>query len=299
MKKINYSLTEEQKQQIIADFTNKLNTGLEVPSIKYNLDLDYETELKTEPKAELFITATAYAKMMMYVRDTDTEIAWHGTAYRTTTTPGYYIKNVFLYPQIVRSVTVDTDQEKYNEWKTSLDDETFNHLNFQGHSHVNMGVTPSGVDTAYYDTILKIYKQEQPDSFYIFTVMNKRGEMYLIIYDLAKNLVYNKQDINLHIIDEDNEDILAEIKEQKQTYCESPKITTPTYVGRYKTQTTFNQEFFDPCDPANYYEEKDYDKLLKQYADAPTETDEMFDDLDKKYKNLHLSACGKRRKKKK
>ena len=192
MKRINYNLSEEQKQTIINDFIEKLNnTPLDGPNIKYSVKLD--DGLENASKATLFIESTAYAKMMMYIRDTDTEIAWHGTAYRDDNgQPKYYIKDVFLYPQIVRSVTVDTDQEKYQNWLTELDDETFNNLRFQGHSHVNMGVTPSSVDEAYYDTILDVFKREDPNSFYIFTVMNKRGEMYLIIYDLANNIIYNK-----------------------------------------------------------------------------------------------------------
>lgn len=310
MKRITYSLTEEVKQQIIADFTNKLNTGLDNPAVNYSLKLNYPDDLKEEPKAKLYITTTAYARMMMYVRDTDTEIAWHGTAFRLgegTTQPltaNFLIREVFLYPQIIRATTVDTDQEKYNEWKTSLDDVTFNNLNFQGHSHVNMAVRPSNIDEAYYETILNIYKTERPDSFYIFTIMNKRGEMYLIIYDLAKNIVYNKEDIELYILDPNNTDVIAEIKEQKQQYCEAPtyntgRPTTPNYIPP-KTHTTFNQDFFDPDDTDEYIVDSYRDKLLNKYAqDCPTETDEIFDDLDKKYKNIHLASKKQHKKKKK
>ena len=304
MKRINYNLTEEQKQKIITDFANRLNSSLETPSVNYSVKLDYADDLKEEPKAQLYIKASAYAKMLLYVRDTDTEIAWHGTAYRlsentTQLTAEFIIKDVFLYPQIIRAATVDTDQEKYQNWKTALDDDTFNHLNFQGHSHVSMGVTPSGVDTAYYDTILSIYKQEQPNSFYIFTIMNKRGEMYLIIYDLAKNIVYNKADIDIHVIDDTATDILAQIEAQKKEYCEKP-VTVPIYARANTVKTTL----FDPDDPKEYYdmgEEERYDYMLRKFAEqeSPNETDELYKDMDKKYKNLHLSSSTKKHKKKK
>ena len=295
MKRISYNLSEEQKQTIINDFIEKLNnTPLDGPNIKYSVKLD--DGLENASKATLFIESTAYAKMMMYIRDTDTEIAWHGTAYRDDNgQPKYYIKDVFLYPQIVRSVTVDTDQEKYQNWLTELDDETFNNLRFQGHSHVNMGVTPSSVDEAYYDTILDVFKREDPNSFYIFTVMNKRGEMYLIIYDLANNIIYNKNDIDVMIID-GNKDLFTEITEQKTKFCETPKITAPTYVNTPK-------KLFDPKDPNEYImgEEERYDMLINKYShpdDYPSETDDLYNDLDKKYKNLHLSAHSKKHKKK-
>ena len=300
MKRINYHLTNEQKAALIADFTSKLDTeSLDSASFKYSAKFD--DGLQNEPKAKLFITAAAYLKMAMYVRDTDTEIAWHGTAYRTSAnttqlTAEFLIKDVFLYPQIVRAATVDTDQEKYNTWVTELDDEVFNNMRFQGHSHVNMGVTPSGVDTAYYDTILNTLKIEQPDSFYIFTIMNKRGEMYLVIYDLEKNIVYAKEDIEVFVFD-GNTDIFKQISDQKAHFCEKPIVTTPIYARA----NTVKPPVFDPDDPKNYYdmdEEERYDRLLNKYA-HPTETDDLFDDIDRKYKNLHLSANTKKHKKKK
>lgn len=304
MKRINYNLTNEQKAQIIADFADKLNTEtLDSASFKYTAKFD--DGLQNEPKAKLFITASAYLKMMVYVRDTDTEIAWHGTAVRTTAnttqlTAEFLIKDVFLYPQIVRAATVDTDQEKYNQWVTELDDETFNEMRFQGHSHVNMGTSPSGVDTAYYDSILNTLKVEQPDSFYIFTIMNKRGETYLIIYDLAKNIVYGKEDIEVHIF-QGNTDIMRQISEQKDRFCEKPTVTTPIYA---RANTSKPGVPFDPDDPKEYYEmgeEERFDYLLNKYAqkEHPSETDELFDDIDRKYKNLHLSAGTKKHKKKK
>lgn len=304
MKRINYNLTNEQKAQLIADFADKLNTEtLDSASFKYTAKFD--DGLQNEPKAKLFITASAYLKMMLYVRDTDTEIAWHGTAVRTTAnttllTAEFLIKDVFLYPQIVRAATVDTDQEKYNQWVTELDDETFNEMRFQGHSHVNMGTSPSGVDTTYYDSILDTLKIEQPDSFYIFTIMNKRGETYLIIYDLAKNIVYSKEDIEVHIF-QGNTDIMRQISEQKDHFCEKPTVTTPIYA---RANTSKPGVPFDPDDPKEYYEmgeEERYDYLLNKYAqkEHPSETDELFDDIDRKYKNLHLSAGTKKHKKKK
>ena len=305
MKRIIYNLTDEQKAQLIADFTEKLNTEtLDSASFRYSAKFD--DALENEPKAKLYINALAYAKMMIYIRDTSTEIAWHGTAIRLgegTTMPlsaQFYVQDVFLYPQIVRDITVDTDQEKYNAWVTKLDDDTFNNMRFQGHSHVNMGVTPSGIDTAYYDSILKTLQIEQPDGFYIFTVMNKSGDMYLIIYDLAKNIVYSKADIDVIITQDGSTDLMQTIKDQKTAFCETPKPTYPKTHTQYNTK----QVTFDPEDPANYYDfgkEEKLDYLLSKYAqkEAPSETDELFDDLDRKYKNMHLSANVKQHIKKK
>ena len=78
-------------------------------------------------------------------------------------------------------------------WLMSQPDEVFNKLRFHGHSHVNMGVSPSGVDTKYQDDILK-----NLNDFYIFGIFNKREDNYLIIYDITNNIVYEDKDIILH-----------------------------------------------------------------------------------------------------
>ena len=54
MKRIIYNLTDEQKAQLIADFTEKLNTEtLDSASFRYSAKFD--DALENEPKAKLYI----------------------------------------------------------------------------------------------------------------------------------------------------------------------------------------------------------------------------------------------------
>lgn len=134
---------------------------------------------KREPHVTLEITDEAFVKMISLVNNFDTEIAWHGCASRDLETMTYTIDDIIVYPQTVTSATVETDQAQYEQWLFSLPDEVFNSIRMQGHSHVYMGAYPSGVDTGYYEKIIKQVK----DDFYIFLILNKHYDKYLMIYD--------------------------------------------------------------------------------------------------------------------
>ena len=249
-------ITEQNKKALLEQFTLYLNNAkLSNNTVEFSTKLINNTTVNT-PKATVRLTAQAYAKILMYVRDTTTEIAWHGTVHKEDNI--YTITDVFLYPQKLSAATVTTDQEKYNKWIEELDDETYNHLRFQGHSHVNFGVSPSGTDLAFYDSILQVLSK---DDFYIFMIINKTGSMTFLIYDLAQNLIYETEDIEIHIGDtEENMAYLIDL--EKETYCEkpisvhctgtynynSPRYAQTPYTGRYNEQYTEVDEIFDSID---------------------------------------------------
>lgn len=266
MRKIN--LDETTKQELIAKFTQYVqNLKLTKDTIHYSADLKPDTAIDA-PKPTVFINAEAYLKMMLYVRDTDIEIAWHGTVERDIEHNWYHIKDVFLYPQIIRSTTVDTDQEKYNKWLEELDDETFNALRFQGHSHVNMGTSPSGTDIQMYDNFLQVLPR---NDYYMFMILNKRGEFNFYIYDLAKNIIYETEDIDVRIITSETVDLIRDIKDSKNELCERPTYSYGGYKGYGFTSI--------------YKDEEDY--LMNR--DMPYyDINNHLDDIDKKYKNVKL-----------
>jgi hypothetical protein len=78
----------------------------------------------------------------------------------------------------------------------SQSDEVFNNLRMQGHSHVNMSVTPSSTDLELYRDLLA---QLDDTMFYIFMIYNKRGECTVKVYDLAKNILFEKDDCTITI----------------------------------------------------------------------------------------------------
>jgi proteasome lid subunit RPN8/RPN11 len=212
--------------------------------------------------------------MMLYVRDTSTEIAWHGTVKRNKEENWYLIKDVFLYPQTLTATTVNTDQEKYQEWLQNIeDDDVFNNIRFQGHSHVNMGTSPSGTDINMYNSFLQVLPK---NDYYIFAIMNKTGSFTCFIYDLEKNLIYETQDINIKIVADKTCDLIKNINEEKDKYCSKFEYNT-----QYNTQAYLQTSSWP------------WEKSSCQ----TTYVDRLFDDLDSKYKNPSLIQPIKKNKK--
>lgn len=200
-------------RQIIPDATNiesiikKVRNLLSVPQAtdgKVNISFKLEDNLNDE--ATVIFSDKAYAKMIALVSMFDSEVAWHGTVERKDNNT-FLIKDIFVYPQQVTGVTVTTDQEEYSQWLYGLDDETFNSLKFQAHSHVNMGVSPSSTDISDQE---KIVKQLESDMFYIFMIINKKNDIYISIYDYLNNIHYGTDDVYIRT---ESDDIMSFIEE--------------------------------------------------------------------------------------
>lgn len=275
-------INDNLKQELIEKFTNYINTTkLSDSRVSFSTNLT-TTLAKTEERPTIFVEQTAYMKMMLYVRDTETEIAWHGTVTRDSEDNSYYIHDVFLYPQKLTAATVQTDQDKYNEWIMQLDDDTHNTMRFQGHSHVNFGVSPSGTDLQFYNDILQVLPK---NDYYIFTIINKKGDTSWFIYDLEKNTIYDTNDIDIQVYNNTDSDIIDNITKQKALYCEKP------YTVRSNTWDR----------PTFYDEENIYlmnrDVPPTSNKNAQVNVDDIYNDIDNKWKNAKLKAKGGKKKK--
>ena len=99
-----------------------------------------------------------------------------------------------------------------------MSDEVYNSLRFQGHSHVNMGVSPSNTDINHQEVIAKSLCD---DDFYIFLIVNKRLDTNFFVYDKKTATTYKDKDISYEILLEnsgDGESTLADfvIKARKR-----------------------------------------------------------------------------------
>lgn len=151
-------------------------------------------------EATVYFTGEAWAKMVMLVKEFDKEVAWHGVAHRVEdeAKDEYVITDIMVYPQEVTGATVEMDTEKYAMWlMENAEDERFNSIHMQGHSHVNMGTTPSSVDLNHQEEILNMLGDED---FYIFMIWNKSFNCTNKIYDLKKNVLFEDKDITVKII---------------------------------------------------------------------------------------------------
>lgn len=155
-------------------------------------------------KPTIYISNDAWLKMDALVQSSNKELAWQATVekrkYKNKENDDdffYYIDQVFVYPQKVTATFVDTDEVAYTEWSLGLKDETFNKLRFQGHSHVNMGTSPSGTDLNTYQNFLD---QLDKDDFYIFMILNKRREFTILLYDFAQDIIFETKDCYVDVL---------------------------------------------------------------------------------------------------
>lgn len=241
-------------------------------------------------KATLYFTEIAYLKMIALVRDFNSEIAWHGIAKRCEDEENaYIISDILVYPQEVTGATVTTDQQKYQTWLMNHEDEVFNNIRMQGHSHVNMGVTPSGVDTTLYE---KIREQLDDTMFYIFLIWNKKGDKTIKIYDNAKNILFETADVTVKIREDDTgmEKFLREAKEMVQ----EKKYTAPKVIsGSDSCYTRYHNDYYGDYYPSYT---TGYTNLPKSSVGKTTVSSKTEPKKEKKLSAIKPS--GKKKKKK-
>lgn len=189
-------LTPELKQQAVQEFAKTLSEmKMADGKLSYNKNFTY----KNEEKVKILFTPTAYAKMVSLLMAFELEVAWHGVGERMDEKT-FVISDILVYPQTVTGTYVDMDTGKYATWLQDNDeDDRFNHIIMQGHSHVKMSTSPSAVDKTHQEDILGCLSD---DMYYIFTIWNKRLEHTTKIYDLQNNTMYEDNEIEYGIMDE-------------------------------------------------------------------------------------------------
>lgn len=202
-------IDDKTRKNLIDEFNKALMSGDLIDS---NGKITFSKVFKSDDKAKVWYTTIAWSKMVLILKHFNKEVAWHGVVERTDKPNEFIITDIMVYPQEVTGSTVNTDQSKYQMWLMDDDkDEIFNKIRMQGHSHVNMGTSPSSVDTTQQSQILELLKT-QTDSFYIFQIWNKKLECWSKIYDLKNNIMYETSDVEVDIIDEEFGDFIKEAK---------------------------------------------------------------------------------------
>jgi DNA gyrase/topoisomerase IV subunit A len=240
-------LTEQVKEDALKEFQKLLEDNrFSEDKITYTFNLLDKKDLEEKDKIIINITATAYLKMTSLVKTEDKEIGWHGVVERVSDQL-FLIKDILVYPQTTTAATVTTDDIEYGNWlHKEISDEEINHLRFHGHSHVNMATSPSGVDTTWYDQILQGLSK---DDYYIFMILNKRHEYFIELYDLKTNIIYEKKDIIINILMEDNNYLDNWTKKQKEKYIKKEEVigfqSTWDTVRKQARDTFIEDNFID------------------------------------------------------
>lgn len=261
------NITDEQIEATIDQFRKAL-TGSRLMDGKFNFTAKFDAP---EEKATVRFTANAWLKMTTLLRVFDKEVAWHGVCERVEGEENtYLISDIMVYPQVVSGASVQMDETEYAKWiQDNGDDERFYKIHFQGHSHVNMGTSPSGVDLEHQRVIINQLKK---DGFYLFAIYNKSLSNTWFIYDMRKNLFFEDKDITIEFED-GFESFLKDAKDMVKEY-KPIASTTPAAASATTTKATSGTQLpigftpgtkhleADPTAPANK-SYKPYDPMNK------------------------------------
>ena len=221
-------MTQELLSQCREDFEKALNlTKLADGKISFT-----KTFSIPDRKATVYFTGDAWLKMSALIRGFDKEVAWHGVAHRgeDNEKDEYVITDILVYPQTVTGATVEMDTEEYAKWlMENAEDDRFDSIHMQGHSHVNMSTSPSSVDLNHQEEILNMLGD---DDFYIFMIWNKSFSSTTKVYDIRKNVLFEDKDVTVKVMSEseDLDTFLEKAKElvrAKTSYAPARTVGAP------------------------------------------------------------------------
>lgn len=239
-----------------------------------NVKIEQINELKVSNKDPRVIISKKAGRKMDYIIDTvPTEVGWLGTVNKTIEDGGevYTITDVFVPEQLVAAATCEIKSPGRSQLAMDLlkkygDEEgekIINSLQFWGHSHVNMGVSPSGQD----DSMILEFKTRD---FFIRGIFNKKGDIKMDIYDFKNNIKY--LDVNPEfesdITDEEKSELDIAIKEKLKPITYQTTYN-PTKASSFKSKAG-NSGYYNPYK----YSASDYWDTGYHY---PFEPDEFYD----------------------
>ena len=195
MKPIN--ITEQVVEDMAREFIQELYKTGKIKTDTFSYKKNFSSVKKDA--VEVNFTYEAYSQMFALIDHFDCEVAWRGIVNRIDKTH-FQITKILLYPQTVTGTTVDTDQEEFSKWFQALPAETIRNLRFQGHSHVDFGVSPSSRDM---DDQWRFIDGLKPTSYQIFMIWNKKRQYNVRVIDLADNVIYEGADVKVTVGDFD------------------------------------------------------------------------------------------------
>ena len=153
------------------------------------LNADTKVQVIANKIPRIGIMSDALAKMFVYVDECSDEIGWLGTV-KQINEKYYIIEDVFLFDQDVHGTTTEITPEGLAEFAEELLQcengmEIWNNLKMWGHSHVNMGVTPSSQDNKQMRDFGEI-----GHDWFIRLICNKKGDMKLDFFHYKLGIAY-------------------------------------------------------------------------------------------------------------
>ncbi|HSQ90200.1 hypothetical protein [Romboutsia sp.] len=194
----------------------------------------------------IYVDVNSLGKMRAYVDGCNDEIGWLGEVIKQGN--DYLIKDVHLFKQQVHSTTCEITTEGLTDFANEIlmqpnGIDTWNDMKLWGHSHVNMGVTPSGQD----NTQMNVFKDCGHD-FFVRVIANKKGEMEFTLYDYIKGLSYKDvkwvtyyDNAEIYDLQQQINALQAHMNTLKQPNIDTPSITQEIKdkVSKIRHATTY------------------------------------------------------------
>ncbi len=151
---------------------------------------------ETIERPRVFYTPKVW-RMLWFIIDTcKQEVGWLGFVKKVG--HNYVIYDLIIPKQTVTGTETDIDKEQMASALFELirENKRPEDILYWGHSHVNMGVNPSGQDEKQIDELLQ---DSQYANMYIRGIYNKKHESRVDVYDIANNTVFQNVDNDLQI----------------------------------------------------------------------------------------------------
>ena len=165
-----------------------------------------------QPTPKVAFTQEALDKMGAYVGLMDREIGWLSTVERDGA--HFLVTDCYLFGQAVHATTTEIDPEKLAELIHEILQqdpengvEIVNSMKCWGHSHVNMGTSPSGQDDRQMEDFGKTV-----DDYMIRVIANKRGHVRVDVWDYENGLIF--EDLPWTVAEEEDTDTLNAVADE-------------------------------------------------------------------------------------
>lgn len=187
---------------------------------------------------KIFLSKEAYEDMYFLVDEAQNEIVWLGNVEKISN--DFLIKEIFLLKQEADATFCEISANDLANWaQTILAErsdgiEIINSIRFWGHSHVNMGTSPSGQDVEQLEIL-----SGSCDDFFIRGILNKSGRMEFTIFLLDRGIEIH--DVEWRIFQPVNESRREKWQREIEEKVSERVYTTPVYpAGCYP----YNQQNF-------------------------------------------------------
>lgn len=152
---------------------------------------EFKTTLKSMKKIPIptiYLTRRCYETMFMLVDEVSTEVSWLGIVQRVG--DDYLIDEIFVPEQKVSGAYTQMEESGIEEVALEIleregGDDMLSCLRFWGHSHVNMGVFPSGTDDQQMEEFCEdLVEQNADNKFFVRGIFNKKGDAKFDVWDI-------------------------------------------------------------------------------------------------------------------